>query len=531
MVFTQALPCATGAAEIAAKLPKMQLSLLASQFAQGHAQANAQDHILDRSLERTLSRAPETSTSKNAGGSRRLRIWDLPADLHCSIIGVCFSISSLRNLVARHFGGPCVVGDYQLHHTVVQACRTRTALVELVQRELDSQYQRAIRNFHLAKSQDAVAELWQLAVTAVENPNQPADSLAGALWASLSHPRTGLELRTQVGHDIHMIQHRVGTNDRHQVQALQLAQQQASKHLAELDSVRAKQAQLQAQHLAEMQNLQGLLTQTKVALAGAVAQNADQHSRLIALRDSVEDLESRQKLTQRVTDLTAQNATLKEQLGACNAKRLGNPQAALAERPSSDVQAAVIPMVRAVNLGKKSILCVGGRSSSVASYRKAVEQAGGSFFHHDGGREHGQHRLGARLAAADCVVCQTGNISHTAYWLVKDYCKKTGKHCVYLEKPSVSCFVEGLSLMNLKTCDGAFVKGSATSARAGLDAKTIEGHPEVNPLFPPSALRIRFLASRHDHGRRASAQRPSECKQRTVVMPAGKGDDSRLRLR
>ncbi len=498
-----------GAAARVAKQPNQPASPIAGLFPQVQASANPPGGVIPSSIHHaalaccaadravlgaetmplatTRHRSAPNEPAKSSGGSRRLRIWDLPADLHCSIIGVCFSISSLRSLVARHYGGPCIVGDYQLHHTVVQACRTRTALVELVQRELDSQYQRAVRNFQLAKSQDAVAELWRSAVAAIENSNLPADSLPGTLWASLSHPRTDVELRTQIGHDIHMIQHRVGTNDRHQAQALQTAQQQAHKHLAELESMRSKLAQLQGQHLADTQNLQGLLAQTKVALAGAVAQNADQHSRLDALRDSVEDLESRQKLTQRVTDLTAQNATLKEQLGAFSAKRLGNPQAALAENPRSDVQAAVIPIARAVNLGKKSILCVGGRSSSVASYRKAVEQAGGSFFHHDGGREHSQHRLGARLAAADCVVCQTGNISHTAYWLVKEYCKKTGKHCVYLDKPSVSCFVEGLTLMNFETCDGTFAKGSTTPARVGLDAKPIEGHAEIIPLFPPSA--------------------------------------------
>ena len=62
-------------------------------------------------------------------------------------------------------------------------------------------------------------------------------------------------------------------------------------------------------------------------------------------------------------------------------------------------------------------------------------------------RSGNNHRLDANLAAADCVVCQTGCISHTAYWLVKDYCKKTGKRCVYLDKPSMSSFVVGLSAL------------------------------------------------------------------------------------
>jgi hypothetical protein len=42
------------------------------------------------------------------------------------------------------------------------------------------------------------------------------------------------------------------------------------------------------------------------------------------------------------------------------------------------------------------------------------------------------------LAAADLVICQTGCISHDAYWRVKDHCKRTGKRCVFVESPSTA---------------------------------------------------------------------------------------------
>ena len=51
----------------------------------------------------------------------------------------------------------------------------------------------------------------------------------------------------------------------------------------------------------------------------------------------------------------------------------------------------------------------------------------------------------ADLAAADLVICQAGCISHSAYWLVKDHCKRTGKRCVYVDKPSASAFARGLA--------------------------------------------------------------------------------------
>lgn len=42
----------------------------------------------------------------------------------------------------------------------------------------------------------------------------------------------------------------------------------------------------------------------------------------------------------------------------------------------------------------------------------------------------------AAFAAAGRVICQTGCISHGAYWRVKDDCQRTGKRCVFVELPS-----------------------------------------------------------------------------------------------
>lgn len=46
----------------------------------------------------------------------------------------------------------------------------------------------------------------------------------------------------------------------------------------------------------------------------------------------------------------------------------------------------------------------------------------GCSLHHDGGEEDHIARLDHTLAAADLVICQTGGISHDAYWRVKDHC-------------------------------------------------------------------------------------------------------------
>ena len=74
----------------------------------------------------------------------------------------------------------------------------------------------------------------------------------------------------------------------------------------------------------------------------------------------------------------------------------------------------------------------------VPIYRQLIERTGGRFLHHDGGEEDAVSKLDASLAAADLVICQTGCISHDAYWRVKDHCKRHNKKCVYIESPSAS---------------------------------------------------------------------------------------------
>ena len=111
----------------------------------------------------------------------------------------------------------------------------------------------------------------------------------------------------------------------------------------------------------------------------------------------------------------------------------------------SSAVAACSPRVAAEpKLQDKTVLCVGGRSGNVTDYRSIIERIGGRFVHHDGGLEDNLGQLDANLAAADLVICQTGCISHKAYWRVKDHCKRTGKRCVFVDNPSVSALARTL---------------------------------------------------------------------------------------
>ena len=53
---------------------------------------------------------------------------------------------------------------------------------------------------------------------------------------------------------------------------------------------------------------------------------------------------------------------------------------------------------------------------------------------HMGGQVEDLDSLEASLVAADLVICQTGCLSHGAYWRVHDHCKRTGKACVLVDQ-------------------------------------------------------------------------------------------------
>lgn len=96
-----------------------------------------------------------------------------------------------------------------------------------------------------------------------------------------------------------------------------------------------------------------------------------------------------------------------------------------------------------------TVLCVGARASAVPVYRQLIEKMGGRFLHHDGGNEDNVARLDHTLAAADLVICQTGCISHDAYWRVKTHCKRTGKECMYVDNPSAHSLFKGLEQVRM----------------------------------------------------------------------------------
>lgn len=375
-------------------------------------------------------------------GSKRKRLWELASHTHCPVIGVCLPMPVLRRLIGKALGSQLIASDYEFHAAAVAECGSRRPISELLQRELDRRYAVSIKRFAQAKTTEELAVLWRAALKGSDT--------AGALWSTLSHARCDEGLREQVCHDIHMFQHQVGACNRADLQRLEQLKEDNVLLADELSALKERHARMLADRNEEVERLNGMLMRQRGQLIARDSAAFALQDELRALRSTAPALPQRLELARkleeqktRIHQLMQERAhwQLRAEQEVARADELARQHAALnAGQNASAVDEAGASSGSASTLQDKAVLCVGGRPASVPLYRKLIERTGGKFLHHDGGEEHSSALLETSLAAADLVICQTGCISHHAYWRVKDYCKRTGKQCMFVEKPSSSTF-------------------------------------------------------------------------------------------
>lgn len=385
--------------------------------------------------------ALSSSIDASQAGSRRRRVWELGQNSHCPLVGVALPLGALRKLVERVTGGRLLHDDYDIHVGAVSECAVRNPLSEAIQKELERRYAGDIARFRAARSEDEVAALWAQAVAAGNVP--------GAFWAGLTHPRCTPGLEQKMCRDIHMVQHQAGACVRADMDKYKALLADHARLVRELDKAQQRCQLLQKEKSEQAERLE---QQLMGARAAAIAKDTDIHQlrgALAELQAAVPELDTRKRLANRVAQLEAREQALRGQVAALKEER---DAARAAQAVAEAVQKATAPAAALrtetvevpVRLFRRSVLCVGGRSGSVPVYRDVVERIGAQFAHHDGGLEDSAGQLDASLAAADLVICQTGCISHHAYWRVKDHCKRTGKRCIFVDNPSVSSLVRGL---------------------------------------------------------------------------------------
>jgi hypothetical protein len=388
-----------------------------------------------------------------SAGSRRPRLWEMEHKCHCPIVGVCFEMGEIRKLLGKVMKVPGRPNDFEIHVTAVRECESHTPLASLLHKELEKRYGLYVQRYRTVKDAEALHALWRKAMK--------DGDIAGPLWAILSHASCTGELLHAVYCDVHMLQHQVGAGHRVEQRALLRLRHENAALGRELANIQSRFTEYRDERAHEISVLNEQLALARADIVrheGAATRCASEvdslRGMLAEMMADIADPEDHLRLANRLQiaesecmALKSRLAQLETQLAKVEAdnRRLETEVGAAAEEQTI----SALQRIHAVPLHGCTVLCVGGLGSATPRYRSLVEQRGGAFLHHDGGAEENIRRLESVVAAADAVICQTGCISHNAYWRVKEQCKRIGKPCTFVANPSLSSFLQVLDELAL----------------------------------------------------------------------------------
>lgn len=377
--------------------------------------------MTSESITPTFPDAPTIATvSAAVPAPRRRRLWQLPTQAHELLLAMSFTPEMLRREAARTLGqvhrGVCVLKgrDVDVLYSVVHDMVTRNPLSEAFQKRLDERHALAVRRMAKLGDAEALQAAWARALN--------DDDMPAVLWALLIHP-LGAALESAVLYDA---RDWVFAHGRRSVTVMQAngqtefraheARQQADDLRARLSAQQQQAAQALSKAQAEIARLRGELARSPCPISGQALPS------------------SAARLTEPREDLPVPKARVSPMALAAVPAVPPPRQSLRDDAPEPQPQ----PQPQPITVHGRRVLCVGGIQHAVARYRGRIEKLGGHFEHHDGGLEDSVQALEGRLSRADLVICQAACINHEAYHRIKRHCERTGKPCLYLDRPSLS---------------------------------------------------------------------------------------------
>lgn len=367
------------------------------------------------------------------------KLWELDDAYHCPIIGTCIDASELQRLADKLDFGDGSKQAFTLHVKAVGHCRKRGAVAEGLQKFLDGRYADWLQRFARLQSSDEVLQMWKCCM---DNGD-----VAGPLWAAFTHRHSGAALRQTLFSDMHMLSHQVGATQsadkrrlarletenaqlRHLADARELRHQQQLNQLrqqiSELEQQQQQaqqqwqQAQHQFQRLAQFESGQVYVEMGQQLM---LQQAANQQMRS-ALRKQQQQSQQEKNLQQQLRQSQQREQQLEAERNALERLLLNDATAAdtCASCPAAP----------------RNVLYVGGRSAMASHYRQLAARIGIRLSHHDGGQEEALSRLPEMIQGVDAVLCPTDCISHSAYYQLKQHCKRNGTPCLFFRGAGVS---------------------------------------------------------------------------------------------
>lgn len=388
---------------------------------------------------------------------RRSRLWEIDNQWHCTIIGTSLSLGELKGVASRlgvqmRSAKP---GPYEIHTSMIHMASRERLVGKALTKLLDRKHTAAINRAKPLAGEDALAVWWEDALT--------KGDVASACWAVMSHPDATDSLRSRVFGDIHMLSHQVGAAARADLRSIH----QLEREKADLEAKVARQQDRLKGEIGkrntEIRELRQLLDQEvaesrRLAHAADAAGDMDRLNHILgemrhllevetAFRQVAED-ETR-RLQAQARDRDTENDRLQREVRemrdelAASESRLAATLAP-AEAAGDGLGECDEDCAR-LDLCGRCILFVGGRNQHLPHFRRLVEEAGGTFTHHDGGFEESMGRLHSLFGRADAVLFPVDSVSHGAHDEVKRLCRRWEKPFVPVRRSGLGAFIRALS--------------------------------------------------------------------------------------
>ena len=386
---------------------------------------------------------------------RRLRLWEVPSNMYCGILGTCLGFGELVKIGRKVGVAPSKdATDYEVHAWFVQRLGQSSQLTRLLQKRLDKAHRASIDDCRDVQNAAELEEFWSRSLA--------EGNISGPFWALVTHPQANEGLRSRAYGDIHMLSHWMGSANREVLRRARTAEArqerlterlaEATRRLVRQEDEHGRESDRQARRIRELMNqveeaerkvasLPALEERLYVFERGEIYRSLERENATVdaELRETRRDLNARERQCARLEDEVSELRRVHKETTHRLAE-VEDERAALETVLSTDEDTRAPVM----DLRGRRIACVGGREGAVRHFRALIERFNGRFSHHDGGVEDAAARLDRVLHQADVVLCPIDCVSHGACLRAKKFCKRTAKTFVPLRSASLSCMVAGL---------------------------------------------------------------------------------------
>jgi hypothetical protein len=395
-------------------------------------------HDLPRELDLEIELAPTSAQPEPRRPGRRLKIWEIPANWLCSVIGTCLTPADIQRILKRSAirlrDGAY---DYEIHGYVVGEAREDGRVARETNKLLDGKYGAILRKVADEPDEVRLAALWDDLCT--------RGLVAGAYWAFISHAHVPEPLKTHAFGEVHMMSHFMGGFNRQSAKELWLAEREVGQLADKLANHRRRARDDLAERDRRIVELERELQQTRNQLADSYRQHAQRSARSSSGWQSRLDRSQR-----RLGAMRARLRAVEEEN-----RRLAALVDALADvtpparplPPQAGEVAAVARSESCTGQGSQPggcILYVGGRCHLLPHLRARAEARAAELLHHDGGRGETLQALESLVDRADVVFCPIDCISHHACLRAKHLCRRLAKPFVPLRSSSATCFARAI---------------------------------------------------------------------------------------